>query len=131
MDTNNIIMFPIEKITDPSHTALADKIVPQTVDEIKDVTYFLRTKKVEEIMEVILPLVSQGFTAYGINFNGTKDIKHCAFMCESIRSLIHRHFGIDHPIQNLAENVFNISSDGKVSIKSLNVKNIKLNANNE
>lgn len=118
---NNVIQFPRQAIKYPARTGeLFNDVKPDALKEVKDIYYLLKAKKSEEIVGMLLPLLTQGFAAYGINLSETKNTLNIALMVESIRSGIYGYFGIDHPLQPLANQLFQVEN-GRINLKNIDV----------
>ncbi len=120
-NTDNVVMFPLDKIVNPMNTALGSNNVPQNLQEIIEVTTVLKIQKIDQIMDITMSSISKVFIAFGISFN--KDInQHVGFAIEALRSLLFKFFGMHHPLQDLAINIFQTDTDGKMMLKGLAVK---------
>ena len=126
---NNVISFPIERVQHPARAMVGAQTAPPALTEIKDVYYLMKMKKAEEIMRIVIPLITQGFLAHGMNLNDMRNSRNIGLMLESIRSAIHGYFGLDHPLQAFAEQVLGVDANGQIVLKDINVKKIKLQFN--
>lgn len=120
MSQNNVVQFPLDRVAHPARATINALRPPEAVAEIKDVYYLLKARKAEEIVQVLLPLIAQGFMAYGITLNDKINSRNVALMLESIRSAVHGYLGLEHPLQPLAGNLF-IEHEGKIILKPLHV----------
>lgn len=115
MHMGEVIPFPRHKIKHPDKATINKAgELPEAVGEIKDVYHLLKIKKVDDMMQILLPLMSQGFLAFGVQLHNSKNV---AFMFETIRSVLHAHFGLEHPFQNLADNLFRVDEHGNMLLK--------------
>ena len=117
----NVVMFPIERIVNPINTALGSNNVPKTLDEIAEVTTNIKIRKINEVMEILMNSMSKTLTMCGITFN-TNHSKHLGFAIEAIRSMLFSFFGVFHPLQDLANNIFEQDEKGKMTLKGLAVE---------
>jgi hypothetical protein len=129
---SNVILFPASRIVNPERTALRSKEIPKTLGEVTTANQIIQVHRVNQIMELVVPLVAQGLLTYGINITQARseaELKNCAFMLETIRSYLYKQMDLQHPIQTLAENLFSLN-DGSVSLNKINVKEAPPQANN-
>ena len=120
---NNVVQFPQRAIKHPARTGeLMNDVKPDALKEVKDIYYLLKAKKAEEIVGMLLPLLTQGFAAYGINLGEPKNTLNIALLIESIRSGVYGYFGLDHPLQPLAHQLFQADNGGKISLKQIDVQ---------
>ncbi len=127
--SNNIILFPPSRVVNPTRSAIRSEDVPKSIESIKNATSLIKIKRIDQIMEELLPVVSQGFMTKGVVLNKQSEMKYCAFMIETIRSVICMHFGIRHPFHELAENIFHQDNDtGLITVKEIDIKNISANS---
>lgn len=121
--TSNVVLFPANRVVNPQQTVLHADVVPETLDEIFDAYDILKARKAGELLEVAVPLIIQAFAAYGLNPMAV-DPRYLGMVQESVRSLAFKIMGVDHPLQPLCENLFNIN-DGELKITTLKVKTRK------
>jgi hypothetical protein len=98
---NNVIQFPGTTREIPK-----DEIeVVQRVDNIKHL-------HVQEVLATMVPMIFNQMATAGFDFIDDEEtgevinIKDGAFLVESLRSIMLKHYGIDHPMQKLSENLF-------------------------
>ena len=116
-EANNIILFPPDHITYPQNTRLHSDKVLRSLEEIKDEVASEKTIKIQEIFESIILDISAKFVKYQINPVATPDdMKHIVLMFESIKALLYRRFGLDHPFHAVARKMFD--SDMIMSLNS-------------
>lgn len=95
MNTNNVILFPSNKAQQPTVQQ-----IEQNINEIKQ-------SDVDQICELLSPLIFDQLTAAGIDVVAEeKFIKHSCFFVESLRALISNYYQIEHPFDPLAEHSF-------------------------
>ncbi len=126
----NLLLFPPSRIVNAAATALQSNYVPETIDEIKDVMVLNRQRKVNQIMERLIPLLVNGFVAHGIVL-GEEDKKQTAFLLESIRSLVSHKLGVEHHFQKLANTVFEFGENGSLNVLPVEVNQEGGEENNE
>ena len=79
-----------------------------------------------ETLETIVPMLFNNMDIAGFDIipsdedEDDPNVKDCALIVEAIRSLMCKHYMIDHPFQNLSENLFLYKKNGILTItKSL------------
>lgn len=97
--SNNIVSFP------KKHVAGKD------IKNLEEIQYNLEMMHHYHIQETILNLAPIIFNTldvagFGLDEEGEKDIKDGAFVIEALRSLMCKYYGIYHPFQDIAENIF-------------------------
>ena len=98
---DNIIKFPESKIKRQNG--------PNSVEEIDDKVNILKEHHINETISVIMPLLFSSLDSAGFSFDeeGIADtIKDGALLLESLRSIMYKYYGIPHPFQLIAENIF-------------------------
>jgi hypothetical protein len=121
-ETNNVILFPPGRIVDHSKVRLfADKI-PQTIEEVKDNILNEKNKRISEATDSIVSTVSNAFATQNINpIPNPGDIKQCALMIQSITAMICRYYGVNHPFHEIADQLFDVDRNGKLSIMDVDI----------
>jgi hypothetical protein len=126
---SNIILFPPSRVVNPTRSALRSEDVPKSIEHINNATSLLKIKRIDQIMEEMLPVIAQGFLTKGVVLNKQNEMKPCAFMIETIRSVVCMHFGIRHPFHELAENIFHQdNATGIITVKEIAVKDMSANS---
>jgi hypothetical protein len=92
---NNVIQFPGTTREIPKD----EKDVVQRVDNIKHL-------HIQEVLSTMVPIIFNQMATAGFDFIDD-EVKDGAFLVEALRSIMLKHYGIDHPMQILAENLFN------------------------
>jgi len=97
----NVILFPKEKKNSP----------PQTMEELLEGVEETRREQVEYLLDEIL---SNSFRIlYDEGFNLSKDecVNSTAFMIEAFKSAIYHSVGIEHTLQEIANQVMLVTDD--------------------
>ena len=121
-EETNILMFPMNRVVKPNKTALRTNVAPKNLEEIKGAVHYQKILKVNQVMEVLVPMLANGLTSYGINLSTEKEAKQIAFLIESLRSLLYKFMELNHPIQTIADELFEFKN-GTFTIKDIEVKN--------
>lgn len=122
MDSNNIISFP------------KPYIGPKSTIDTEEITRNLEMMKHYHIQETIMniaPMIFNQLDVAGFDFSDEEaiDIKDGAFVVESLRSIMCKHYGLYHPFQQLSENVFFPDKEEIGALKIADSINISLKNN--
>jgi hypothetical protein len=117
--TDNVVLFPEEKIVHPEHSAAKGKMIDYGIETIEKHTKALRNKYTAAILESIIPFIFTQLTAMGIPQTGDDIIKAGAFFMESLKALLYYHFGAHHKFHKLIEKHMIIDENGKLTIEGL------------
>lgn len=82
---------------------------PRSIEEIQTNMDYIKHVHIQETIAVIAPKLFEQFTlaGYDLTDEGMEDdIKTGAFLVEAIRSMLCKYYGIFHPFQEIAEQVF-------------------------
>jgi hypothetical protein len=110
---SNIIQFPGKM-----------REVPKDVDEIIERVDTIKHLHVQETLSTIIPIIFNQMAASGFDFIDDEEtgevtnIKDGAFLVESLRSIMLKHYGIDHPFQLIAENIFSQENNNVLLMKN-------------
>ena len=112
--SNNILVFPKQKIPSP---------FPQNIEQVDEEMDSVKQYHIQEAIEIVVPLFFENLAIAGFSpSNDETDIKDGSFIVESIRSLMCKFYGINHPFQDIAENIFEQQEDGILKMR----ENIKM-----
>jgi hypothetical protein len=104
------------------------------IEEVDEKISQLKYHHINEALVTVIPMLFSYLETAGFDFTsmdeenlGADDpnIKDAAFMVEAIRSLLCKHHDIDHPFQQISENVFekDLTNNGMFSIvKKMNIQ---------
>lgn len=105
---DNVVQFPKAKKNSP----------PQNLEEVQSNLDAVRTLHVEETMAVLAGTMFDQLAVSGFDFDSEeevpKDIKDVALVFESIRSLLMKQYGMEHPFQLLGDHMFEVQQNGTV-----------------
>lgn len=102
MNSNNVITFPKKN----------KKSLNYSLDEIQYNLDGMKYYHIQETLQNLTPLLFNSLEISGFNIDDedeeikTENLKLLAFMSESIRSFLCKQYGLPHPFQIIAENVF-------------------------
>tara|TARA_R110000868_G_scaffold38941_5_gene135983 strand:+ start:1072 stop:1482 length:411 start_codon:yes stop_codon:yes gene_type:complete len=109
-DKNNIIQFP----------GIVVREIPKNEEEIVQRVDNIKHLHVQEVLSTMIPIIFNQMATAGFDFiddeeiNEVNNVKDGAFLVEALRSIMLKHYEIEHPIQILAENLFNEDKDSGV-----------------
>lgn len=103
---NNVIVFPKSKVETTKQA------------KMEDIQKNLEMMKHYHIQETILNLTPIIFNqldiaGFGLSEDGDEDIKYGAFIVESLRAYMLKHYDEFHPFQILSEKVFQEKDNGE------------------
>ena len=119
MDNNNIIPFPKKNIQHKEQPAIED--ITRNIE-------MMRQYHIQETIATIAPQIFNQLEVSGFNVSDedATDIKDGAFIIEALRSLMCKYYGIYHPFQQIAENVFSPDLEEVGALRIADSLNIKL-----
>ena len=97
--TDNVILFPKFKKDSP----------PQTIEEITDKVNQTRKDAIDGVMVDLVPDFIHVFGSYGIDVTSNEYIKDVAMVMESVKAMITRQYGLDHPFHKMVDTIFDFS----------------------
>ena len=107
--TDNVIPFPIQpktRIPDPKDEA-----------EIKERVAKLHYMHCEESIAALTPYIMDRILNLGFMINSQEYLKDIALIIEASRSIMYKYHGFAHPLQKVAEDIFE-QKDGLVTWNS-------------
>lgn len=93
MKANNVVAFPTSKLTN------------FTVEEIKSLNEKHRLEAIETIVDMVVPGIIEALNLYSVEIVSDNDI---GMLCETLKSSICRSYGLDHPLQKVADELIRI-----------------------
>ena len=117
---NNVIQFP------KSNSRKANEAVV-----LEDITRNVEMMKLFHIQETIANLAPMIFNqlevaGFSVSDEEVTDIKDGAFIVESLRSMMSKYYGIYHPFQQIAENVFTPDAEEIGALRIADSLNLEL-----
>lgn len=109
---NNVIYFPQNKIV-RNNKNINDEIVDNNM-------LFIKMNHINETLSMILPLIFNNIELAGFSLtqNNESDddinIKDGTLIVEAVRSLLCKYYGLYHPFQEIANNVFDEENDYEI-----------------
>lgn len=98
------------------------------IEEIEHNMEMMKHYHIQETIATIAPLIFNQLEVAGFHVteDNDKDIKDGAFIVESLRSIMCKYYGIYHPFQQIAENVFSQPKDEIGALKIVDELNVNL-----
>ena len=120
MNANNIVLFP--QRDNPRN------IPPQTIEEVIENMADVRNVHIQESLENMMPMLFDRLSLAGFNLDEDDPniTKHGALVVEAVRSFLCRVYGMEHPLQIIANNLFESDDDGNLSL----AENIRITISN-
>lgn len=112
---NNVIKFPGTYHHRPGNG-------PLTIEEIQIAKQDVSTFHVEEASSDLIEYIMTTLPVYGFNIQFEQNgefVKNLGLLIESLRALLFKYHGIDHPLHVIAEELFTEISPGILSIKEI------------
>lgn len=110
----DIIKFPKNNPRAPRSES-----IEQIDERISNVSMY----HINETLESIIPLLFSRLAMAGFDLAANDDIKNGALLVEALRSVLCQFHGIEHPFQEVAENIFNADNEGVLSLaKNLHIE---------
>jgi len=127
MISNNVVSFP-KPYSGPKETVNAEDIT-RNLDMMKQF-------HIQETIVNIAPMIFNQLDIAGFSLPDEEDrnsesLKEGAFIIESLRSLMCKYYGIYHPFQKLADEVFYPDPDDPEGLKVVDSINIQLKETTE
>lgn len=111
--SNNIIVFPRK-------SKLETNIVqcPQSLEDVADTVDVVREAHMQQALEQIVPMLFDNLALAGFQpLDDFEMLKDGTLIVESMRSFMSKLYGMDHPLQLIAENLFvQIDPDGTLEV---------------
>lgn len=104
--TNNVILFPKEKKNSP----------PQTMEELLGNVEETRKEQVEYLLDEILSNSFRILYEEGFDLGKDECVNSTAFLIEAFKSAIYRSVGIEHTLQEIADQVMNVVDEDELSV---------------
>jgi hypothetical protein len=109
---SNVIQFPSRGKS--AQAALSEKEISENVS-------FMKHNHINETLNTLVPMIFNNIELAGFHLIPDEDevdenLKDSALMVESLRSLLCKHYGMKHPFQKLAEEIFIPTSEGAFTL---------------
>ena len=101
MNSNNVIRFPKQ-----NNNQNRDEAV---IEEISRNVEMMKHYHIQETIANLAPIIFNNLEVAGFSISDDEDeeiVRDGAFIVESIRSILCKHYKIYHPFQQIADNIF-------------------------
>jgi hypothetical protein len=115
MQANNVIAFPSKKVSIPTVGPQSDAEVALNVSQVK-------FNHINETLSVIVPMIFSNIELAGFDFlpddenDDDPNLKDGALLVETLRSILCKYYGISHPLQCVADELFVKEDDGSFTL---------------
>ena len=113
MDSDNVIPFPRK-----SKTTLGVVTPPQSMEEVVETVDIVRQAHIQQTLEQVVPMMFDNFALAGFQpADEMEFLKDGALIVEAARSFLNKIYGAQHPLQLIADNLFEqIDSEGNLEV---------------
>ena len=113
MDSDNVIPFPRK-----SKTTLGVVTPPQSMEEVIETVDIVRQAHIQQTLEQVVPMMFDNFALAGFQpADEMEFLKDGALIVEAARSFLNKIYGAQHPLQLIADNLFEqIDSEGNLEV---------------
>lgn len=118
--SNNIVIFPKKNL---NAKAVKD------IEEIEHNMEMMKHYHIQETIANIAPLVFNQLEIAGFHVTDNDDdhdIKDGALIVEALRSIMCKYYGLYHPLQKIADNVFSENNEEIGTLKIVDELNVSL-----
>lgn len=118
---SNVILFPKVKRDTP----------PQSIDEVIETVVSSRKEHVELFLEGILPFIFTSAADYNLDMSKEESVKPVAMFIESFRSALYSSCGLEHVLQEIAEDSFDFMEDEMIVVPKVTETEESVDINKE
>ena len=113
MDSDNVIPFPRK-----SRATLGVVTPPQSMAEVEETVDIVRQAHIQQTLEQVVPMMFDNFALAGFQpADEMEFLKDGALIVEAARSFLNKIYGAQHPLQLIADNLFEqIDSEGNLEV---------------
>jgi len=122
MDSNNVIQFPKKNNNQAQREELA-------IEEITHNVNMMKHYHIQETIANLAPIIFNNLEIAGFGISEDEDteiVRDGAFIVEAIRSILCKHYGIYHPFQQIADNIFEPDDEEEGALRIVEKLNLKL-----
>ena len=121
MNSNNVIQFPKQ-----NNNQNRDEVV---IEEITRNVEMMKHYHIQETISNLAPIIFNNLEVAGFGISDDEDpeiLRDGAFIVESIRSILCKHYDIYHPFQQIADNIFEPDTEEEGVLRIVEKLNLKL-----
>ena len=113
MNSDNVIPFP-RKVP----ASLGSVPPPQSIEEVEETVDVVRQVHIQQTLEQVIPMLFDNFSLAGFQpIDEMTFLKDGALIVEASRSFLNKIYGMSHPLQLIADNLFEqIDSEGNLEV---------------
>ena len=102
-NNNNVLIFPSKF---PMNLPTEEKVPIKTLEDIRTNITLLHAVYINEVIETVLPIISNQLTAAGFSIGSDASLKDGALFVEAFRAMLCKQYGVYHPFNKLADTLF-------------------------
>lgn len=111
MEIDNVIPFPRKR-----QSPLGD-MEPQSIEEVEDTIDVIRQAHIQQTLEQVIPMMFDNLALAGFQpIDEMVFLKDGALIVEAARSFLNKVYGMSHPLQIIADNLF-VQIDGEGNLE--------------
>jgi hypothetical protein len=96
---NNVVLFPKSR-------SLQTEL---TIEQIQDNKELIRQIHIEETIETVVPFLFDNIDTMGFNLSKKPELaKEMNLVIESVNCLLRRYYEMEHPLQGVATDIFDV-----------------------
>jgi hypothetical protein len=111
MEIDNVIPFPRKR------QSPLGEMAPQSMEEVEDTVDVVRQAHIQQTLEQVIPMLFDNLALAGFQpIDEMVFLKDGALIVEAARSFLNKIYGMSHPLQIIAENLF-VQLDGEGNLE--------------
>lgn len=123
MFSNNVIAFP-GSYSGPPKEQISEEVIVRNIGTMKQ--YHIQETLTNIVPMIFTQLDISGFSLDEADTEDDQTLKDGALIVEAIRSFMCKYYGIYHPFQKLADNVFQSDNEEPETLNIVDTINVKL-----
>lgn len=112
MEIDNVIPFPRKR------QSPLGEMAPQSMEEVEETVDVVRQAHIQQALEQIIPMMFDNLALAGFQpADEMGFLKDGALIVEAARSFLNKIYGMSHPLQIIADNLFvQLDSEGNLEV---------------
>jgi len=111
MEIDNVIPFPRKR------QSPLGNMEPQSIEEVEDTVDVIRQAHIQQTLEQVIPMMFDNLALAGFQpIDEMVFLKDGALIVEAARSFLNKVYGMSHPLQIIADNLF-VQIDGEGNLE--------------
>jgi hypothetical protein len=112
MEIDNVIPFPRKR------QSPLGEMAPQSMEEVEDTVDVVRQAHIQQTLEQVIPMMFDNLALAGFQpIDEMVFLKDGALIVEAARSFLNKVYGMSHPLQIIADNLFvQLDSEGNLEV---------------